>query len=173
MVQDILIRIAHANDASMIAELSRNTFYDTFAIYNTKENMDLFMNQQFTKEKLMEEVTAPGNFFYVAFIGNEAVGYIRLRESDNPSELQNIPAIEIARIYAVQHTIGKGIGSALMQQGIAIAKKQGRQVIWLGVWEKNQRAIDFYAKWGFEKFGEHEFILGNDIQNDWLMKKVI
>ena len=173
MVQTINIRTAHAGDVEMIADLSRATFYETFAEYNTKENMDLFMTGPFSKEKLMAEVVEPGNIFYIALIGNEPAGYLRMREASPPAQLANKPSIEIARIYSIQQAIGKGVGSALMKQGIAIAKEKGRKVIWLGVWEKNQRAIEFYTKWGFEKIGEHEFILGNDIQTDWLMKKEI
>jgi ribosomal protein S18 acetylase RimI-like enzyme len=71
----------------------------------------------------------------------------------------------------VQHSIGKGIGSALLQNCIDMAKEINREIIWLGVWEHNYRAIYFYTKWGFEKFAEHDFVLGNDVQTDWLMKR--
>jgi ribosomal protein S18 acetylase RimI-like enzyme len=82
-------------------------------------------------------------------------------------------AMEIARIYSMTNMIGKGVGKALMQASIDLAKEKGKEVIWLGVWEKNQRAIDFYIKWGFEKFDETDFLLGNDLQRDWLMRKLI
>jgi ribosomal protein S18 acetylase RimI-like enzyme len=79
--------------------------------------------------------------------------------------------MEVARLYAMKHLIGKGAGKVLMQSGIEIAKEKNKEMIWLGVWEKNQRAIDFYTKWGFEKFDEADFLLGNDVQKDWLMRK--
>lgn len=79
--------------------------------------------------------------------------------------------MEIARIYALQSYIGKGVGSALMKKCIDQACELNKEIIWLGVWEKNQKAIHFYRKWGFEKFGTHIFILGDDPQTDWLMKK--
>ena len=169
----IRIEEATKNDAVLIADLSRKTFYDSFAADNTQEDMEKFLNEQFTREKLMEEVGAPGNIFLLAYDGNEAVGYARMRETPNPVLLEGGPAIEIARIYAVQKSIGKGVGSALMQQCIETAKQKNAQVIWLGVWEKNYKAIAFYSKWGFEQFGEHVFMLGNDPQTDWLMKKAL
>ena len=67
----------------------------------------------------------------------------------------------------------KGVGPALMQACMDIAKELKKSVIWLGVWEKNSRAIAFYQKWGFEKFGEHIFPIGDDPQTDWLMKKAM
>jgi diamine N-acetyltransferase len=167
----ITIRIATPADAAMIADLSRQTFYDAFAADNTPENMAKFMNEQFTREKLMAEVVDPASIFLLAIIDNEVVGYARIRESSNSLELDNQPAIEIARIYAVTTTIGKGVGSALMQRCLTIAQEKQCSVVWLGVWEHNKRAIDFYTKWGFHKFSEHIFVVGDDPQTDWLMKK--
>ena len=167
----IITRYATENDAELIAEMSRQAFYDSFAPQNAKENMDKFMNEVFTKEALMKEVGEPGNIFLLAFDGDEPVGYVRMRHSANPVELGNSNAIEIARIYAVTNSIGKGVGKALIQRCIEIAVEKECNVVWLGVWEHNQRAIDFYTKWGFEKFSTHIFMLGNDPQTDWLMKK--
>ena len=155
----------------MIADLSRVTFYETFAGQNSKENMDKFMNEQFTRENLMKEVAADHNIFLVAEVDGETAGYARLREAADPPGLEELPTIELARIYSVQSRVGKGVGSALMQKCIDVAMEQKKKSIWLGVWEKNQHAISFYQRWGFEKFSEHDFILGDDVQTDWLMKK--
>lgn len=170
---DIQIQYAAAKDAAPIAALSRQTFYDTFAASNTKEDMDKFMSESFSTEALMNEVTADGNIFLVAVMDGELVGYAKMLLSANPPELGNANAIEIGRIYAAQKTIGKGVGKALMQQCLQIAAEKGRELVWLGVWEHNQRAINFYTKFGFEKFGQHDFVLGNDVQTDWLMKKKV
>ena len=169
----ITIRIATMADAELVADMSRQTFYDFFTTQNTKEDMDKFMNEQFTKEALMQEVGAERNIFLLAYDGEQPVGYVRMRENNIPPELGVKEAIEIARIYAIQSATGKGVGSALMQKCINIATEKKCPVIWLGVWKQNQRAIDFYIRWGFEIFAEHNFILGNDVQKDWLMKKVI
>ena len=167
----VSIRYATVKDAGLIAELSRQTFYETFASQNTKENMDKFMNEQFSKETLSREVGAPDNVFFLAYDGEEPVGYVKMRESINPQELGNSSAIEIVRIYATGNSIGKGVGKALIQRCMDIAVERKIDIVWLGVWEHNQRAIDFYTKWGFEKFGTHTFMLGDDAQTDWLMKK--
>jgi diamine N-acetyltransferase len=166
-----LVRFATVVDAALIADMSRQTFYETFVADNAKEDMDKFMNEQFTHEALMKEVGAPGNIFLLAFDGETAVGYVRMRENNIPPELDDKNALEIARIYATTDSIGKGVGRALMEKCIAIALELNKTTVWLGVWEKNERAIQFYTKWGFEKFADHDFVLGNDRQNDWLMKK--
>jgi len=170
-MNEIIIKEATTADAALIADLSRQTFYEAFAGDNTKENMDQFMNESFNRQKLIEEVGAEGSVFLLAYQHDEAVGYARMRETTNPLLTENERAIEIARIYALQKSVGKGVGKALMQQCINKAKERGAGLIWLGVWEKNHKAIAFYTKWGFEKFGDHVFMLGNDAQTDWLMKK--
>jgi diamine N-acetyltransferase len=170
-MNEIQIRLATIADAEVIADISRQTFYETFGFLNTRENMDKFMSEQFNREKLIEEVGEPENIFLLAFDGATAIGYVRLREGEKQAAFGNKDAIEIARIYVINSSLGTGVGKDLMRESIFIAKEMKKDVIWLGVWEKNPRAIAFYTKWGFEKFDEHPFLLGDDKQNDWLMKK--
>ncbi len=168
----VSIVLAGKEDASLIAEMSQRTFYDTFAKDNTEEDMNIFLNRQFTKEALKAEVENGDGIFLLAYCDKVPCGYVRMRYS-KPDRSSTDNAIEIARIYNERDAIGKGVGSALMQKCIDIAKEQGKEMIWLGVWEKNERAIAFYQKWGFEKFAEHPFLLGNDLQTDWLMKRML
>lgn len=166
----IEIKKAGYADAALIANLSRETFYDTFAEFNTKEDMDKFLAEQFSKEYLMAQVSEVGNIFLLAYSDDQPAGYVFLKESTHEA-LNNKNSIEISRLYAKSSFIGKGIGKALMDAAIEEAKKLQKTVIWLGVWEHNHRAINFYKKCGFEKFAEQDFILGNDLQHDWVMKK--
>jgi ribosomal protein S18 acetylase RimI-like enzyme len=168
-----VIREATVADAKLIADISHQTFYESFAAYNRKEDMDKFLSQQFTKGKLIMEVGARENTFLLAYHGNDIAGYVKIRDERVPLSLGNVSALEVARIYAVSNQIGKGVGSLLMQACIDIAGQRKKEWLWLGVWEKNQRAIDFYTKWGFEKFDETDLLLGDDMQRDWLMKKRI
>jgi len=169
----ISIRMASESDAELIADLSRETFYESFAEENTVENMDKFMSEQFTRQKLIDEVKQPWYLFFIAYLEDEPVGYLKLREGSTPMQLESRSSIEIARIYSVRKMIGKGVGKKLMQTCHEVARQKGKKTLWLGVWKQNHRAIDFYTSWGFEIFSEHEFILGDDVQTDWLMKKEI
>jgi ribosomal protein S18 acetylase RimI-like enzyme len=166
----LIIREATINDARLIADISHQTFYETFGHQNRREDMDKFLNQQFTKGKLMMEVGVKQNIFLLAYDENEIAGYVKIRDERIPPTMGNVNALEIARIYAMKNKIGKGVGSFLMQSCIDIAKQKNKDWLWLGVWENNTRAIDFYMKWGFLKFDETDFLLGDDVQKDWLMK---
>ena len=171
LVTSVDIRLATTDEAALIADLSRRTFYEAFSQFNTPENMDKFMEEQFSTSQLIAEVGLPGNTFLLAYCNDESVGYVRLRENNTPPELAGLQTMEVARIYVEQRMIGKGIGKTLMQNSIRVAKEKGKHYVWLGVWEKNYSAIDFYRSWGFKKFGTHAFILGDDVQTDWLMIK--
>ena len=164
------VRRAVTADAELIADLSRKAFHHTFAAQNTPDDMDVFMNEQFTREKLIREVGAAGHLFFLAELGDRIAGYAFLKDGNPIPELGIPEQIEIARFYAMPEFIGQGVGAFLMKHCINLAREMGKKVIWLGVWEHNARAIAFYQKFGYEKFGEHEFILGSDHQHDWMMK---
>jgi diamine N-acetyltransferase len=172
-LSSINIRVANAADAEMIADLSYRTFCDAFASFNTKENMDKFIRNDFNRKKLIAQVSEAGNIFLLAYQHDELTGYVRLLESHNPPELGQIDAIEISRIYVENKITSKGIGSLLMQKCIDVAREKNKKMIWLGVWEHNTRAIAFYKKFGFEIFSDHIFMLGDDAQTDILMKKIL
>lgn len=167
------IRYATQQDAALIADISRQTFYDTFAADNTEADMRKFLDEQFTKGRLMLEVGAPENVFLLAYKEQNVAGYIKLREGKKLTALQGVASMEIARLYVLKEFIGKGVGKLLMQTAIDMAKANKKEVLWLGVWERNHRAIAFYTAWGFQKFDEWDFLLGNDMQRDWLMKKAV
>lgn len=168
----VKIEPALLSDASEIAEFSRRSFRESFADQNSAENMEKFM-LRFSSEVLAAEVSHEANTFFVARLENEIIGYIKLTVAEKPAELAGLNNIEIARIYVDQKTIGKGIGRKLMQAGLDFARTSGFEVVWLGVWEFNFAAHKFYEKWGFERFGEHVFMLGDDPQTDWLLKRLV
>jgi GNAT superfamily N-acetyltransferase len=167
----VWIRVAEPEDAALVADVSRRTFYETFSRYNTEENMRMYLDEQFPRERQMAEVGAPGRVFLLAFIGDEPAGYASLRLGEPPHGLVDEHAIEIVQLYSEQKMIGKGVGPALMQACLDVARQQGCDWIWLGVWEHNERAKAFYTKWGFEPFGKHVFFVGLDAQTDWWMRR--
>jgi len=172
MNEPIRISIAATMDAELIADLSRRTFYETFAPHNTPENMEQFLQTQFSREVLIRQVGAPRNTFVLARLNDQPVGYARLYEATElPRGIAGTNSIEIARLYAEQQVIGKGIGKALMHACLDVARQKEKEWIWLGVWEHNHRAIAFYEKMGFGIFDRHIFLLGQDVQYDWWMRR--
>lgn len=161
------------NDASILLELSRKTFYDAFAHLNNADDMEAFAVKAFTLQKYRQELSDPDSFFYFAIVDHNIAGYLKVNFNKAQTELQDPHALEVERIYILQQYQGQKIGKQLLSFAINMAVNKNLKYIWLGVWEHNHKAIRFYESQGFVKFGSHPFVLGNDKQTDELMKKVL
>lgn len=159
-----------------VAELqtiSRSTFIETFADVNTPENMNKYLEDNLTTEQLSGELNNEQSQFYFAVTDGQVSGYLKLNFGQAQTEPQGDNSLEIERIYVLQAYHGQKVGQALYEHAVQVAVEAGAPYIWLGVWEKNARAIKFYAKNGFSEFSQHIFRLGNDVQTDILMKKAL
>lgn len=172
MITEAKISKALSEDSERLSRISIDTFEETFAAQNTRENMDLFLNESFNAAAVLKELNDETINYYMAFVNGNLAGYVKIREGAH-SSFNDLKSLEIGRIYVYNRYQGQRIGAALMQFVINYASVNNFRVIWLGVWEHNPKAIKFYKKWGFEIFGEHVFRLGTDDQSDLLMKKYI
>ena len=164
------IRYGTIEDAKRLSELGAKTFYDTFAKDNTPENMATHLKKSFSPEIQFAELSDPENIFLIVEHESQPIGYAQLILHSKEETLTGNKPLEIRRIYATQEYLGKGVGKALMQAAIQEAKQRDCDSLWLGVWEKNPRAIDFYRKWGFKEVGMHTFKVGDDPQRDFVME---
>ncbi len=167
----ISITIADENDASVITALSVTTFCEAYMEFNKKEHMDSYIAEAMTLEKLTEELQDSRNLFLIARYDDLPIGYAKMRTIKKPVELANNNPAEIERIYVLKEYHNKKAGAALMSTCIATAENKQHDILWLGVWEHNHRAIRFYKQWGFDLFGSHIFPFGDEDQIDVMMKK--
>jgi ribosomal protein S18 acetylase RimI-like enzyme len=166
----IEIKKATLSDLVTIQNISKQSFTETFAAINTPENMEKYLQESFNTAQLTAEINNSDSPFYIAFWNNEPVGYLKLNLGDAQTEIVEDATLEIQRIYVLQAFHGKKIGQLLLDEAIKIAHQIPVNYIWLGVWEENHRALQFYTKNGFVTFDKHLFILGDDQQTDLLMK---
>lgn len=166
----IIIRKATISDLESIQEISKQTFVETFADVNTPKNMENYVREKFNSEQVASEINNPESAFYLASLENETIGYLKLNFGKTQTEIFNNQAIEIHRIYVLKAFLGKKIGQLLLDEAVKTAHQNGVDYLWLGVWEENHRALQFYSKNGFVEFDKHIFTLGNDIQTDLLMR---
>ena len=103
----------------------------------------------------------------------QPAGYAKLRTGHADPSVTGPEPVELERLYVGRHVIGSGVGAALMQASLDAAQAAGHRTVWLGVWERNARAISFYVKWGFRIVGEHTFMLGTDAQRDLIMEGLV
>ena len=169
-MMNIDIREATINDIEQLQKIGRQTFSETFSAVNTEENMAKYLEEGFSDEKLGAELNNPESVFYLAEFNNNVIGYLKLNLGQSQTELKDKKAVEIERIYVLKEFHGKNIGQLLYDKAIQVATHKKAEYVWLGVWEENTRAINFYRKNGFVEFDKHIFKLGDDEQTDIMMK---
>jgi ribosomal protein S18 acetylase RimI-like enzyme len=169
---ELNITILQINDSHIAAlqQIGRQSFSETFAESNSAENMAKYLEEAYSYEKLSAELNDPNSIFYFAMMGQDVIGYLKLNVGGSQTEVKDNDALEIERIYVLNSFQGKKVGQILFDKAIQIAKEQNAEFVWLGVWEENKRAIQFYTKNGFVEFDQHVFVLGDEAQTDIMMK---
>jgi ribosomal protein S18 acetylase RimI-like enzyme len=158
---DLMIRRAVPDDAEPLAEFATRIFIETFGPDNTAEDINGYIAKTYGADKQTREITNPAILTLIDVRDSAIVAFAQLRlERD---------AVEIARFYVDRALHGQGIAQTLMHECLGAAAHRGIKRVWLGVWEKNRRAIAFYEKCGFRDIGSQPFLLGSDLQTDRLM----
>lgn len=168
------IRQATLQDLERLIDLGKRTFWEAFADDNHPEDMAAYLATAFSPQVMQRQLTDPHSIFLLvhahASANSAVVGYAHLIEySTNPYLTKAESPIELSRLYVEQQAIGRGYGAQLMQSCLNYAATQHFDPLWLGVWEKNTRAQAFYHRWGFQRVGSHDFVLGKDIQTDYVL----
>lgn len=169
------LRLRHAapEDNVLLAQIGAETFFDTFSADNTPANMAAYLAQSFGPDKQANELADPAVRFLIAEIDGEVVGFAQLRFGPAPATVTGERPVEIGRLYARKPWIGRGVGARLMQACLDEAARAGCDVVWLGVWSLNPRAIAFYRHWAFAQVGTTIFTLGDDPQDDFIMARPV
>ena len=169
-MDEIVIRKTTNADLVELQTIGKQTFFETFADHNTIADMQKYLDNNLSVNKLKNELSDENSAFYFASADNQVIGYLKINFGSAQTEIKDKSAIEIERIYVLKEFHGKKVGQILYNKAIEIAKQTKAAYVWLGVWEKNLRAINFYKKNGFLEFDKHIFKLGDDEQTDIMMR---
>ena len=165
------IKKCSLDDILDLQKIYRQTFFETFSEQNSEENMRIFLDKAYSEEKLKSEIENKESETFLAVENQKILGVLKINTGNAETESGLENSLEIQRIYILKEFKGLGIGTVLMNLAEKKARELGVSFIWLGVWEKNFPAQKFYTDKGFRRFSEHAFVLGDDIQTDFLMKK--
>lgn len=166
---NIDIRPATLQDNELLAAIGAETFYDSYAADTSPEDMARYLSASFGPEKQAAELADPLSKFFIAGIGGQDVGFVKVTFRDAPEGVIAQKPLGIAQLYARKLWIGRGVGPYLMAWCLDEARTAGCDLVWLTVWEKNPRAIRFYTKWGFVEVGAQPFRFGEELQRDLVM----
>lgn len=158
-------------DMDELRMLAIRTYYETFAALNTPENMEEYLRRAFAREKLSRELSDKNSMFFLLRADDKPAGYLKVNEAPSQTDVNDPASLEIERIYVSGEFQGEGLGRYLMEHAIRMAAARKKKYVWLGVWEKNEKAIRFYKRNGFCRIGTHSFVMGEDEQTDYIMRK--
>jgi len=167
------IRPARVPDAPWLADLAERTFRETYTAHNTAEDMERYVAEHFSPELQAAELDDPRYLTLVAEVDGRAAGYTQLGRGPAPAIVTGAEPMEIVRFYVDRPWHGQGLAQQLMRAAAEHAGAAGARTLWLGVWERNPRAIAFYRKCGFTEVGTQTFVLGTDHQRDLVLERPI
>ena len=170
MDQSFVVSKAGAEAAQCIAALALETFRETYGPVAPAANLEKYIAEHFHPDLILKELQHPGHSFYIAYIADKPVGFTKITHHQAAKGQANKNGIKLDRIYIVKAFQGLSIGTELMKKVYSIAREARADYIWLIVWQKNERAIQFYQKAGFVIYETDEYHFGNEIHQEFLMK---
>lgn len=168
---DLVIRHATMNDVATLSAFGRRVFHDTFAADNAPADMAAYLAEAFTPGKQEAELANPLRTCLLAEMDGAVVGYACVMDGAGHADVEAAHPVELERFYVDHAWHGRGIAAPLMEAVIRVAESCDGDALWLGVWERNPKAIRFYAKWGFLRVGGQTFRLGADLQTDDVLRR--
>jgi len=172
-IPSIEIREAVPQDAQKIADLSAEIFLESFNHPCNQNDMDDYIKRIFNKQNVLQAIAFRDVTFFVTTSNNRIIGFVKIVANQKNARLNNLRAVELRRLYIQKDMAGKNIGCTLMEKTLEFSNTKNADVIWLSVWENNERAIKFYNRFKFEIFGEGNFALGKTERKYLLMKKIL
>jgi len=167
----INIKRCNIVDSRILQEISYETFNETFKNQNSTENMNAYLEKAFNINQVEKELSNNSSQFFFISLNNAVSGYLKINTNDAQTEEMGDESLEIERIYIKKEFQKHGLGKYLLNKAIQIAEELKKSKVWLGVWEKNEKAIAFYKKMGFVQTGAHSFYMGDEEQVDFIMTK--
>ncbi len=163
------IERASVQHAEILSEIGGDTFYETFRPYNTESDILQYIKKAYAIDVIEHNLINPNIAYYLCYDDEQVIGYIKLIHDATYKGLSE-KCIELEKIYILGSYFGSGAGKLLMQKAIQHSRENGFESLFLGVWQENERAINFYKKVGFEVFETRQFQLGESLCDDYMMK---
>jgi ribosomal protein S18 acetylase RimI-like enzyme len=169
-MKEVEFCLCTAADIDQLIEIGIETSRDTFDGMTGADVMAGYLAEAFNEQKIGGELANRDSRFIFLHVGGDLAGYLKVNENEAQNDLREPTGLEIERIYLRRRFQGQGLGRALLERELQIAREKQKTCVWLGVWERNEKGIDFYERMGFRKAGTHDFFMGTERQTDFVMR---
>ena len=166
-----MYRPASIDDAEQLAEFAARLFTISYQHLMDAGDLADYVSTQLTVARKLEELRDHRAQTFLA-IDDAIAGYAQVFEGNFPAcRIDAVKPAELKRIYVDPAWHGHGVAHRLVELVETEARSRACDVLWLAVWEVNDRAIAFYRKSGFQAIGRQGFPIGSDIHTDYVMAK--
>ncbi|SRR6266545_2710954 len=160
-------------DADLLAWIAETTFRETYTADTEGAEMERHVAKAYDPTAIEQELAEPGSRFFLAWLDEVPAGYLKINLAEAQTELREEEGLEIESLYVLREFQGGGVGRLLFDRALDEARRAGVNYIWLGVWERNVRARQFWEKQGFAAFGAHPFRFGDLEHTDLMMRRAV
>ncbi|MCM4167918.1 Spermidine/spermine N(1)-acetyltransferase [Arenibacter antarcticus] len=167
---ELHVTLCSKKDLDTLVQLGKRTFIEAFKEKNNPDDFNEYLETAFNREVYSRELEERLTSYFFIYKSAVIVGYFKVNQGESQTDIKDDNAMELERIYVLRKFQGLGIGKWILNQVMEMARAKNKRYLWLGVWEYNGKAIEFYLRHGFVKFGTHPYYIGKDKQTDWLMK---
>ena len=168
-----LICRATAADVDLLCHLGATTFRETYRLISDASEIEDYVAEHFAPARVEDWLRNPRARTLLAFAAAQPVGYAHVRAAPVPPCVADRQAIELSRLYLLPSAQGAGLGGALMAAAFAQVTALGGRTVWLGAYDRNVKALAFYASRGFVQAGTHEFEFGGQIYADPVLTRAV
>ncbi len=173
-MNDLVLRPAFPADVAALAALGRDSFVAKFGAMYRPEDLAVFLGETFTPGAIAAELANPERLYCLAERAGALLGYCKLGlVCGFPEHVRGGNVIELKQLYTAPASTGLGIGAALMAWALAEARGRGCDEMQLSVWSGNAGAQRFYARYGFAKVADVTFRVGEQIDEEFLVARML
>lgn len=168
---ETIIRYGRPEDAQELSRLAAWTFRAAYEAELAGPALDRYIADHYSPARQAAELADDRLTHLVVEQAGAMIGFALLRTDEHHPAITGERPVMLSQIYLDPSHTGGGIGSTLMRHCLAEASAGGHDTMWLGVWERNVRAIAFYERWGFRTVGEMVFDFAGHAQRDLVMQR--
>ena len=160
---------ARVADADALSLAGCRLFIQAYGPHSEPDDLAAHVEQYFGRDSVASELQKPEVTYTMAYDGDAVAGFIKVLRGPAPDAIPAADAIEVQQLYVDAERQRRGVGRALMDRAVSVALEEGREGLWLSVWQDADWATAFYEAYGFRKVGTAEFWLGRPCYTDYLM----
>lgn len=177
---DVTMSRVRASQAAQLSAFSSLCFDQTYGPLCRAADVDAHIAKCFSPAEWLRVLTDGTSWVFAVIIDEQWAGYTHLQLAALPEGVvskhaaaPSVTPVEICRFYVARRWHGHGVAATMLANVCAHATAHGAESVWLSSWQGNARANAFYAKCDFEKIGETTFLLGEELQHDFLLERVL